>query len=61
MGELYSPHEDGLVGNDDLGQMSAWYVWAAMGMYPMIPGRSELVLNGPSFPGWWSPDPPARC
>jgi hypothetical protein len=49
MTELYSPHEDGLVGNDDLGQMSSWYVWAAMGMYPMIPGRSELVLNGPSF------------
>ncbi|MFD1047735.1 GH92 family glycosyl hydrolase, partial [Kibdelosporangium lantanae] len=49
MDELYSPHEDGLVGNDDLGQMSAWYVWAAMGMYPMIPGRSELVLNGPTF------------
>ncbi|MEV4315740.1 GH92 family glycosyl hydrolase [Actinocrispum sp. NPDC049592] len=47
--ELYSPHPDGLVGNDDLGQMSAWYVWAAMGLYPMIPGRSELVLNGPSF------------
>ncbi|TCO57295.1 GH92 family glycosyl hydrolase [Actinocrispum wychmicini] len=49
MDELYSPHEDGLVGNDDLGQMSAWYVWAAIGAYPMIPGRAELVLNGPSF------------
>jgi predicted alpha-1,2-mannosidase len=47
--ELYNPHEDGLVGNDDLGQMSSWYVWAAMGLYPMIPGRSELVLNGPLF------------
>ncbi len=49
LNELYSPHPDGLVGNDDLGQMSSWYVWAAMGLYPMIPGRSELVLNGPSF------------
>jgi predicted alpha-1,2-mannosidase len=49
MTELYNPHEDGLVGNDDLGQMSSWYVWAAMGMYPMIPGRAELVLNGPLF------------
>lgn len=49
MTELYNPHEDGLIGNDDLGQLSSWYVWAAMGMYPMIPGRSELVLNGPLF------------
>ncbi|ONI85404.1 alpha-mannosidase [Actinosynnema sp. ALI-1.44] len=47
--ELYSPKENGLVGNDDLGQLSSWYVWAAMGMYPMIPGRAELVLNGPLF------------
>jgi predicted alpha-1,2-mannosidase len=49
MTELYDPNEDGLVGNDDLGQLSSWYVWAAMGMYPMIPGRAELVLNGPLF------------
>jgi hypothetical protein len=41
MGELYSPHEDGLVGNDDLGQMSAWYVWAAMGL-PDGPGPLRL-------------------
>ncbi|TDP97913.1 GH92 family glycosyl hydrolase [Labedaea rhizosphaerae] len=47
--ELYNPTESGLVGNDDLGQMSSWYVWAAMGMYPMIPGRAELVLNSPLF------------
>lgn len=49
--ELFNPNPDGLVGNDDLGQMSSWYVWAAMGMYPMIPGRAELVLNGPLFEG----------
>nr|WP_042195032.1 GH92 family glycosyl hydrolase [Kibdelosporangium sp. MJ126-NF4] len=47
--ELYSPKENGLVGNDDLGQLSSWYVWAALGTYPMIPGRAELVLNGPLF------------
>ncbi|RSM67497.1 alpha-mannosidase [Kibdelosporangium aridum] len=47
--DLYGPRENGLVGNDDLGQLSSWYVWAAMGMYPMIPGRAELVLNGPLF------------
>ena len=49
MGELYNPTESGLVGNDDLGQMSSWYVWAAMGMYPAVPGRAELVLSSPLF------------
>lgn len=39
----------GLPGNDDLGEMSSWYVWAAMGMYPEIPGRAELVLGSPLF------------
>lgn len=47
--ELFGPDADGLVGNDDLGQMSSWYVWAAMGMYPYLPGRAELVLNSPLF------------
>ncbi|WP_222426641.1 GH92 family glycosyl hydrolase [Amycolatopsis rhizosphaerae] len=50
MSELYNPNPEGLVGNDDLGQMSAWYVWSALGMYPEIPGRSELVLGSPLFP-----------
>ncbi|WP_158880396.1 GH92 family glycosyl hydrolase [Amycolatopsis anabasis] len=49
MNELYNPRPEGLVGNDDLGQMSSWYVWAALGMYPEIPGRAELVLNSPLF------------
>jgi predicted alpha-1,2-mannosidase len=39
----------GLPGNDDLGEMSSWYVWAAIGMYPEIPGRAELVLGSPLF------------
>ncbi|HET6502636.1 MAG TPA: GH92 family glycosyl hydrolase [Amycolatopsis sp.] len=47
--ELYNPNPEGLVGNDDLGEMSSWYVWAALGMYPEIPGRSELVLGSPMF------------
>ncbi|GHJ46916.1 hypothetical protein Cs7R123_42580 [Catellatospora sp. TT07R-123] len=38
------------VGNDDLGTMSAWYVFAAMGVYPMTPGTSDLVLGSPLFP-----------
>jgi putative alpha-1,2-mannosidase len=37
-------------GNDDLGEMSSWYVWSALGMYPEIPGRAELILGSPLFP-----------
>jgi predicted alpha-1,2-mannosidase len=40
---------NGIPGNDDLGEMSSWYVFAAMGMYPAIPGRAELVLGSPIF------------
>ena len=46
---LYGPTPDGEPGNDDLGAMSSWYVWAAMGMYPEVPGRGELVLGSPLF------------
>jgi len=49
MTELYNPRPEGIIGNDDLGQMSSWYVWSALGMYPEIPGRAELVLNSPLF------------
>jgi len=38
-------------GNDDLGEMSSWYVWSAIGMYPEIPGRAELVLGSPLWIG----------
>jgi predicted alpha-1,2-mannosidase len=47
---LYSAVPEGEVGNDDLGAMSSWYVWAAMGMYPEVPGRAELALASPLFP-----------
>jgi predicted alpha-1,2-mannosidase len=40
---------DWSVGNDDLGTMSAWYVWSAMGLYPMTPGTSDLVVGSPLF------------
>jgi predicted alpha-1,2-mannosidase len=46
---IWKPTPDGLVGNDDLGTMSAWYVWASLGMYPVTPGRADLVLNSPLF------------
>ena len=40
----------GLAGNDDLGEMSSWYVWSALGAYPENPGSSEVVLGSPLFP-----------
>ncbi|HET7267115.1 MAG TPA: GH92 family glycosyl hydrolase [Oleiagrimonas sp.] len=46
---LWKNAPDGIPGNDDLGEMSSWYVWAALGMYPEIPGRAELVLGSPLF------------
>ncbi|MGW5722653.1 GH92 family glycosyl hydrolase [Amycolatopsis sp. NPDC003865] len=47
---LFKPGEDGLPGNDDLGATSAWYVFAALGMYPEAPGRAEMILASPMFP-----------
>jgi predicted alpha-1,2-mannosidase len=37
-------------GNDDLGALSSWYVWAAMGLYPVTPGSGDLSLASPLFP-----------
>ncbi len=48
--KLFKSGPDGMVGNDDLGTMSAWRVFAGLGMYPAIPGRAEMVLNSPEFP-----------
>jgi predicted alpha-1,2-mannosidase len=50
MNTLWSDAPYGIPGNDDLGAMSSWYVWSAMGMYPGIPGRAELLLGSPLFP-----------
>jgi predicted alpha-1,2-mannosidase len=47
--QLYAPTPDGEPGNDDLGAMSSWYVWAAIGLYPETPGRADLVLASPLF------------
>ncbi len=43
----YKPTPDGLAGNDDLGQMSAWYVFTALGFYPVTPGSGEYVIGRP--------------
>ena len=48
--QLYAATPDGEPGNDDLGAMASWYVWAALGLYPEVPGRGELVLGSPLFP-----------
>jgi predicted alpha-1,2-mannosidase len=47
---LWKDTPDGIPGNDDLGAMSAWFVWASMGMHPLTPGRAELMLASPLFP-----------
>ena len=47
--EQYNSSSSGLPGNDDLGTMGAWYVFASIGLYPMIPGVAGLSINIPSF------------
>ena len=49
MTELYSAKPDGLCGNEDCGQMSAWYVLSAMGFYPVCPGSNQYVIGFPLF------------
>jgi predicted alpha-1,2-mannosidase len=46
---LYSTGPGGLPGNDDLGQTSSWYVFAAMGLFPETPGTANLVITSPLF------------
>lgn len=49
MDRLYTPAPDGYCGDEDNGQTSAWYVWSALGFYPVCPGSGELVLGAPLF------------
>jgi predicted alpha-1,2-mannosidase len=44
---MYKTGPDGLIGNDDCGQMSAWYIWTCLGMYPMNPTGGEYVFGLP--------------
>lgn len=44
----YKPTPDGLGGNDDCGQMSAWYMFSAMGFYPVAPGSAEYAIGSPA-------------
>jgi predicted alpha-1,2-mannosidase len=50
MDSQYAPRPDGLAGNDDLGQMSAWFVFTALGFYPVAPGSNEYVIGRPFLP-----------
>ena len=50
MNEMYHDDPDGLAGNEDCGQMSAWYVLSAMGFYPVTPGTTDLIIGTPLFP-----------
>ncbi|HEX4862478.1 MAG TPA: GH92 family glycosyl hydrolase, partial [Acidimicrobiales bacterium] len=48
--EFFTNSPGGEPGNDDLGTVAAWYVWAALGLYPELPGDGSLVLSSPLFP-----------
>ncbi len=49
MQKMYTSKPDGLCGNDDCGQMSAWYVFSAMGFYPVTPGQNTYAIGSPIF------------
>ncbi len=46
---LFGPTSDGEPGNDDLGALASWYVWAALGLYPSTPGTAILTVGAPLF------------
>ena len=47
--DFYSSQPDGEIGNDDCGQMAAWYVFSAMGFYPVCPGSDTYTIGSPLF------------
>ena len=50
MADHYRSGPDGLPGDEDCGQMSAWFVWSALGLYPVAPASGEYALGSPIFP-----------
>ena len=50
MDKLYSSAPDGYCGDEDNGQTSAWYIFSAMGFYPVCPGSDEYAIGRPYFP-----------
>jgi len=49
MNKLYTPNADGYCGDEDNGQTSAWYVFSALGFYPVAPGTTQYVMGAPLF------------
>jgi predicted alpha-1,2-mannosidase len=49
MDKLYNHHPDGYCGDEDNGQTSAWYVFSALGFYPVCPGTDQYVVGSPLF------------
>jgi predicted alpha-1,2-mannosidase len=49
MNTLYTDQPDGLCGNDDCGQLSAWYIFSAIGFYPVCPGDNNYIIGSPIF------------
>jgi predicted alpha-1,2-mannosidase len=49
MNRLYTPAPDGYCGDEDNGQTSAWYVFSAMGFYPVCPGTNQYIIGAPLF------------
>lgn len=49
MNRMYRPTPDGYCGDEDNGQTSAWYVFSAMGFYPVVPGTDQYVMGAPIF------------
>ncbi|MEY8849781.1 GH92 family glycosyl hydrolase [Psychroserpens sp. XS_ASV72] len=47
--ELYTNEPDGISGNEDCGQMSAWYVFSSLGFYPVTPGSNQYIIGTPLF------------
>lgn len=47
--EMYAPTPEGVIGNEDCGQMSAWYVLSSMGLYSVCPGSNQFILTSPLF------------
>ncbi len=47
---MYAPMPAGIIGNEDCGQMSAWYIFSSLGFYPVCPGSNQFALTAPQFP-----------
>ncbi len=49
MKEFYHDDPDGVIGNEDCGQMSAWYIFSSLGFYPVFPASGNYVIGSPLF------------